>query len=263
MSGDVKDGNGIVVINFDKCIIDWNSEMEFPEIYSLIPLIQGQLELPTTAAGKMLVVEIAPDKSPFWMSIAHELIHVFHKLTDPEAYEKRIRSTPQEVIKSISKNQTLYPNFFELRVPRLSQALWTNEEERETVVGIGISELTIRREMNQKIRYIYQASDKVFLELKETVDRVNGSPLTLPSIPLSFDSKFDLGLTPLNILGKIFEKQQLVSFLLDENSYIGHNMGTSLTTLRKLGLLRGIPEGTPQIPKKEERKLKLSALLDQ
>ena len=262
MSGDVKDGNGIVVINFDKCIIDWNSGMEFPEIYSLIPLIQGQLELPT-AGGKMLVVEIAPDRSPFWMSIAYELIHVFHKLTDPEAYEKRIKSTPQEVIESISKNQTLYPSFFELRVPRLSQALWTNEEERETVIGIGISEFTIRREMKQKIRYIYQASDKVFLELKETVDRVNGSPLPLPSTPLSFDCKFDLALTPLNILGKMFEKQQLVNFLLDGNSYIGHNMGTSLLTLRKLGLLQDIPEGTPQMPIKEKRKLKLSTLLDQ
>lgn len=250
MSGDVdEEGNGVVNINFDKCAFQ-NSNGKFPEVYSLVPTIQGQFEL-----NKICIVKIAPDYSPFWISVAHELIHVLHKMSDPGGYARRIRSTPQNVVKSISEEKDSYLNFFEIRACRLSQELWTNEEERETVIGPGISELTIRKQSGQKIRYIYQSTDKVFFELKKTIDKIIGENLHLPSIELSLDNNFDFGLTPLPILSALYEKHELIEYLVNGGDFISYNLGKSLLSLKKLGFFEGDPSLSGKSLKEKRKKI--------
>lgn len=136
-------------------------------------------------AGNQEVFEIAPGRTPLHIALGHELVH-FNHFIDAEQKGKSAKkfgesATPKEV--SNLKNRNKYP---ELMIPRIgSSRLFTNAEERKTVIGKGlspktrgdgISEMSLRMEAGLNPRYIYQGQrpGSRFFEPADTVRRVIG-----------------------------------------------------------------------------------------
>lgn len=168
---------------------------------------------------EIVVVTGANYKTPFWLTLAHELIHAKHKL---EAIEnnldelKILKSTTQIEkipyyiatnidIDSIFLDPTynfLYDQLPELSILRINMnGLWTNLEERRTVIGPdsdGISEASIRASVRIEdklpTRYIYQNHDT---RLKEPTDIVANCLQSVPPIFLKSIIKADIGTPPI------------------------------------------------------------------
>ena len=183
-SGDVVNGDALLSINLNKTIIELNDKTsKFPEVFSILPLVQSQFNISQDPNRPLWVIQIMPDRSPFWLTIAHELIHVYHKLKDQNEYRTVHNKDPEEVIAQIGSGDIAGKDFPEFtNASRLSpQKLWTNLEERNTVLNKNdISELKLRLEAGEKIRYIYQPSNLIFLELKSTFDKIVGMEIEFP-----------------------------------------------------------------------------------
>jgi len=139
--------------------------------------------------SNMNIVAVSSISTPFWITLAHELIHLKHKL---EEISMGINSSiPVKInpatligdipyftaktidIDSVFLNRdyvflyTQLPELSELRV-NMSE-LWPNLEERRTVIGPdndGISEASVRTAANMGTRYIYQKNTINLLENK-------------------------------------------------------------------------------------------------
>lgn len=135
------------------------------------------------------VIAISAVETPFWITLAHELIHLKHRLEEiqmcPEGglniAGRLIKDIPYSNAKEIGIREVLLINdylFLYKQLPELSDLrikiteLWTDLEERRTVIGPdndNISEASIRKEAEIPTRYIYQSKDIESLEKKETV----------------------------------------------------------------------------------------------
>lgn len=96
-----------------------------------------------------------------------------HELYDTRRYGDNKNITPQKALDLFGKKNALpdpIPVLPELksREKNISH-LWNNLEERETVVGAGMSELILRLNARLPIRYIYQVRGKYFFEDFDTV----------------------------------------------------------------------------------------------
>ena len=96
-----------------------------------------------------------------------------HELYDTRRYGDNKNIMPQKALDLFGKTNALpdpIPVLPELksREKNISH-LWNNLEERETVVGTGMSELILRLDAGLPIRYIYQVRGKYFFEDFDTV----------------------------------------------------------------------------------------------
>ena len=96
-----------------------------------------------------------------------------HELYDTRRYGDNKNITPQKALDLFGKTNALpdpIPVLPELksREKNISH-LWNNLEERETVVGTGMSELILRLDAGLPIRYIYQVRGKYFFEDFDTI----------------------------------------------------------------------------------------------
>ena len=163
----------------------------------------------TIQLGDTRVFQVANAYSPFYIVIAHELIHLKHfleacsKKTGSLAYGiaikvdkyalvqnyQEIKELPelQELVLLNKVLDEIYPDTSETKIKLKSKVkLWTinnlirtipwlNYEERRTVLGPdidGISELKIRLENDLPIRYIYQTGTNPFYESEEVVHSI-------------------------------------------------------------------------------------------
>jgi hypothetical protein len=117
-----------------------------------IPVIKSRSSITMEDGVSRDVVLIGKGKSPFYLTVAHELIHFLHDIESPDLMEKRRRITYD-------------------RVPtrRLSE-IWRDREEHKTVFSAAdISEMKLRLEAREPLRYIYQNADTPFYEPVKTV----------------------------------------------------------------------------------------------
>lgn len=121
---------------------------------------------------------ISAESTPFWITLAHELIHLKHKLEEVNGISHTdVQGIPYSLARTIGIEDILvgkYQNLFSL-FPELSEwrldmlELWPNLEERRTVIGPdidGICEASIRLLAGFPTRFIYQ--DKSIKSLEET-----------------------------------------------------------------------------------------------
>jgi len=122
--------------------------------------------------GNIDIYKIARVRSPFYVTIAHELIHLKHFL---DTCLNRKASFPYG--KAIGIQDYPHLKSIDIHLPEteergISSKLrreipWTNYEERRTVVGPdidGISELSFRIVAGLPIRYLYQGPYNCFCE---------------------------------------------------------------------------------------------------
>ena len=163
--------------------------------------------------------------SPFMITLAHELIHLKHKLEEIANVcdSGEITSIPYSIAKIIgienifdTKYSYLFPLLPELQEVRLNMTeLWPNLEERRTVIGPDIddiSEHTLRKSMGISSRFIYQSKDIISLEKQETISKIINDPILSTCL---IKSEVSI-LTPLDILLKLGKKEEILS-LLDEH----------------------------------------------
>lgn len=162
--------------------------------------------------------------SPFTITLAHELIHLKHKLEEiGELSYSGIAGIPYSIAKTIGIENIFdgtYSHLFsllaELQEVRLNMnELWPNLEERRTVIGPdvdNISEHTLRKSMGIPSRFIYQNKDLISLEKQETILKIINDPI----LPDEYSIKSEVSiLTPLDILLKLGKKDEIIA-LLDE-----------------------------------------------
>lgn len=161
--------------------------------------------------------------SPFMITLAHELIHLKHKLEEIANVcgGGEITSIPYSTAKTIgienifeSKYSYLFPFLSELQEVRLNMTeLWPNLEERRTVLGPDIddiSEHTLRQSMGISSRFIYQRKDITSLEKQETISKIINDPIL--STKYLIKSEVSI-LTPLDILLKSGKKDDIIASL--------------------------------------------------
>jgi len=187
-----------------------------PEEYKY-PLIQNAMEPHHFG--------ISGVSSPFTITLAHELIHLKHKLeeiakiTEDYTRGKEIQYISYGHAKTIGIDNifTEYCDLFsvlpELQEVRLNMSeLWPNLEERRTVIGPdidNISEHTFRKSMKIPTRFIYQGKDIISLEKQETVLKIIRDPVLLEN-SVGFSVSI---LTPLDILLKLSSKKEIFALL--------------------------------------------------
>ncbi len=116
------------------------------------------------------VFRIAKMLTPFYVTIAHEFIHLKHFLET--LLRKKCHMTYEEAVtietyNQITRNIESLPELREREYLVKREIPWSNFEERRTVVGPdidGISELSFRIKEGLPIRYIYQGPDNCFYE---------------------------------------------------------------------------------------------------
>lgn len=179
-------------------------------VESLYPCLHG------TEAAEISAISAEP--TPFWITLAHELIHLKHKLEELNKISvDGIQGISYSLAKTIGISDILigdYRYLFhyvpELLKLRLNMSeLWPNLEERRTVIGPdidGVCEASIRKSAGLPSRFIYQDKTIKYLEETATVER------SLASIPLSIIDSITLDidfcvlegiispLTPIDIL---------------------------------------------------------------
>lgn len=138
------------------------------------------------------VKAIFAESSPFWLVLAHELIHLKHKLEemcknfckqpDQVSSERELSFIPYSSANTIRISDILIGNYRYLDkfVPELKElrldmtGLWTSLEERRTVIGPdadGICEASIRLSAGFPTRFIYQDKLVQSLEKKDVVNQ--------------------------------------------------------------------------------------------
>lgn len=185
-----------------------------PEEYKY-PLIQNAME--SHHFG------ISGVSSPFTVTLAHELIHLKHKLEEIAKISfsySEIASIPYSIAKTIGIEDIFDIRYFhllaflpELQEVRLNMSeLWPNLEERRTVIGPdidSISEHTFRKSMGIPSRFIYQGKDIISLEKQKTVLKIISDPVLLKN-SVGFSVSI---LTPLDILLKLSSKEEILALL--------------------------------------------------
>jgi hypothetical protein len=189
--------------------------------------------------------EISPGRTPLHIALGHELVHFNHFIgidgkTDKHGRPKVNRSDGNKPAgRTVTEDYAIRSRFKypELKASRVaSSELFTNAEERKTVIGKGryskspddgISEMSLRMEAGLNPRYIYQGQqpDSHFLESADTVRQVIGDrnyqrmmqlPFKqfVPPAQGSAQEEIFLRYTPLSILREIYplqKAQQLTS----------------------------------------------------
>jgi hypothetical protein len=126
-------------------------DISFPEIYTTKPLIKSKTSIPMGGELSRDAVEIGEGLSPFYLTLAHELTHLKHAIEN------------KGKIKQLQKIEPSHP------IDR-STAIWKNREEHRTVFSpADISEMKLRMEAGEPLRYIYQDRTKSFFEPVKTV----------------------------------------------------------------------------------------------
>ncbi|EKE00833.1 MAG: hypothetical protein ACD_21C00267G0008 [uncultured bacterium] len=138
------------------------------------------------------IAAISSNSTEFWITLAHELIHLKHKLEEigdgmdrrqidlSQYSDIKIEDIPYQKTQDINIKEIfsgrydfLYRQLPELSEPRINMTmLWSTLEERRTVIGPdrdNISEASIRAAAGISARYIYQSSGMRFLESKCTI----------------------------------------------------------------------------------------------
>ena len=122
---------------------------------------------------------ISAESTSFWIRLAHELIHLKHKLEEVNNISgEGLQSIPYSASKEIGiedlligKRRDIFPLVPELSEWRLNMSeLWPNLEERRTVVGPdidGICEASMRLSARIPTRFISQ--DKLIKSLERMV----------------------------------------------------------------------------------------------
>lgn len=159
--------------------------------------------------------------SPFDVTLAHELIHLKHKLEEIAGISSsEIAKIPYSKAKTIGIQDIFSEEYSyllevlpELQEVRLNMSeLWPNLEERRTVIGPdidNISEHTFRKSMGIPSRFIYQSNGIISLEKQETVLKIITDPVLLKN-SVEFDVSI---LTPLDILLKLDKKEEILNLL--------------------------------------------------
>ena len=172
---------------------------------------------------------ISAESTPFWITLAHELIHLKHKLEEVNGISRTdVQGIPYSLARTIGiedilvgKYQNLFPLFPELSEWRLDMLeLWLNLEERRTVIGPdidGICEASIRLLAGFPTRFIYQ--DKSIKSLEETSTIVNSLNETsvsmagsVPSVGIfCIEEDIVSRLTPIKVLlSKGISEEQII-----------------------------------------------------
>jgi hypothetical protein len=147
---------------------------------------------PCLHAGRTAVISaISAESTPSWITLAHELIHLKHKLEEINKIGATgIQGIPYSLAKTIGISDILIGDYVNLSpyVPELLELrlnmseLWPNLEERRTVVGPdidGICEASIRESAGLPSRFIYQDKNIKHLEKIATIEN------SFTDIPLS------------------------------------------------------------------------------
>lgn len=191
-------------------------DIEKPEEHKY-PLIQSS-EIQSSESSHYLC--ISGLSSPFTITLAHELIYLKHKLEEIAGLEySGIEGIPYSVAKTIGIEDIFGIRYHllaflpELQEVRLNMSeLWPNLEERRTVIGPdidNISEHTFRKSMGIPSRFIYQRKDIISLEKQETVSKIISDPVLLKN-SVGFSVSI---LTPLDILLKLSSKEEIFAVL--------------------------------------------------
>lgn len=143
---------------------------------------------------------IFAESTPFWITLAHELIHLKHKLEEVNGISRTdVQGIPYSLARTIGiedilvgNYQNLFPSFPELSEWRLNMSeLWPDLEERRTVIGPdidGICEASIRLLARFPTRFIYQDKSIKSLEKTSTIVRsLSESLLSISGTILSTD----------------------------------------------------------------------------
>ena len=180
---------------------------------------------------------ISAESTPFWITLAHELIHLKHKLEEVNGISRTdvqgishtdVQGIPYSLARTIGIEDILvgeYQNLFSL-FPELSEwrlnmsELWPNLEERRTVIGPdidGICEASIRLLAGFPTRFIYQ--DKSIKSLEETstiVESLNKTSVSMTGSVSSVDifcieTDIVSQLTPIKVLlSKGISEEQII-----------------------------------------------------
>lgn len=185
---------------------------------------------------------IFAESTPFWITLAHELIHLKHKLEEVNGISSAdVQGIPYSLARTIGIEDILvgeYQNLFHL-FPELSEwrlnmsELWPNLEERRTVIGPdidGICEASIRLLAGFPTRFIYQ--DKSIKSLEETSTIVKSLNKTSVSMVGSVSS-VDIFCIEADIVSRLTPIKVLLSKGISEEQIIKNADSVPITFITR------------------------------